>query len=141
MRIKVLEKNIPYSWKHIRNNGVPVYWNRLFQLWIFVLVTPTILLYWTEINILLPSRMGIVLFLIIFLIINLARFAQIRVLSTILNFFRKEKKITKNFQYVLIYSGFRGAMGKQSHKVTLYEYNFTSILSVCFGDQRKPSVY
>ena len=55
--------------------------------------------------------MGIALFIVVFIIINVARFTQIKLFSSLLNCFREHGKISKNFQYVMIYSGFRGAMG------------------------------
>lgn len=55
--------------------------------------------------------MGIALFIAVFLIINAARIFQIKLLSKLLNMIRDRTKITTNFQNVMIYSGFRGAMG------------------------------
>lgn len=63
--------------------------------------------------------MGISLFFLAFLVINVARFFQIKVLSFILNFFRDSRKIDSNYQNVLIYSGFRGAMGNITFGIQL----------------------
>lgn len=57
--------------------------------------------------------MGVGLFILAFLIINFARMFQIKVISKVLNYIRDRTLITDAFQNVMIYSGFRGAMGKR----------------------------
>ena len=56
------------------------------------------------------STLGFSFFILSILIITFARFSQIHITAFILNLFRHNQKISRNFQMVLSHSGFRGAM-------------------------------
>jgi len=56
------------------------------------------------------ENVGYALLIFSFVIIIFSRFVQIKLLSTILNNFRTQSKINERFQFVMFYSGFRGAM-------------------------------
>jgi len=56
------------------------------------------------------GTLGFSFFILSILIITFARFSQIYFISFILNLFRHNQKISRNFQAVMAHSGFRGAM-------------------------------
>jgi NhaP-type Na+/H+ or K+/H+ antiporter len=56
------------------------------------------------------KEMGASLFICSFIIINLARYFNVEIISYFLNKYRTTNKIKKNFRIILWFSGFRGAM-------------------------------
>lgn len=54
--------------------------------------------------------MGFFFFLLVFIIINLARYVNIVVCSYFLNKYRLRNPINKNYKFMMWFSGFRGAM-------------------------------
>ncbi|EAS03124.2 transporter, monovalent cation:proton antiporter-2 (CPA2) family protein (macronuclear) [Tetrahymena thermophila SB210] len=56
------------------------------------------------------KEMGASLFILGFLIINLARYFNIEIITYMLNRYRTKNKINKTFRFIMWFSGFRGAM-------------------------------
>jgi len=61
--------------------------------------------------------MGVFIFIITPIIITFARFSQVKLICKLLNKFRRKGTITDSHQNVIIYSGFRGAMGIYSNYI------------------------
>ena len=57
-------------------------------------------------------KLGLISFAIIFFTLNFARFINISLNSFLLNLTRKHNRIDFNYQFLMWFSGFRGAMGK-----------------------------
>ncbi|KAL4493449.1 hypothetical protein ABPG72_007457 [Tetrahymena utriculariae] len=53
---------------------------------------------------------GVSLFILGFLIINLARYFNIEIITYMLNRYRAKNKVNKTFRFIMWFSGFRGAM-------------------------------
>lgn len=56
------------------------------------------------------KKLGWIIFVMIFIIVTMARFGQVNLVTWIVNKFRPSNKISRDSKMVMTYSGFRGAM-------------------------------
>ena len=56
--------------------------------------------------------MGLLIFIFAFVIVNVARYFMIKIISSLVNYFRIHSAISDEFKFVMWVSGFRGAMCK-----------------------------
>ena len=99
------EKAISSSKFLRRELSLHIYWNRLLQ-------------FSTSLEVMLPSpiihqnrQLGLIAFFVTFVLITMARFGQVNIVSWVVNKFRPRNKITRDYNMVITYAGFRGAMG------------------------------